>query len=869
MAERPILRLLNPRSAARQTGGPRNIPRPQGPSRRRQGIRFQPTFNRLAEALDTEDPTITLRQDPSGIAPERALVFITAGEIQNFSRAARSAGLEIIAEIDMEEVRELPQGFQPAAGRAELSPTLYATISTIEAFGQILALWRAHQRGGNAPRGSAPWWNLFDLLLELRPWGPEDRFPESVREAILERLPESDDEEANLEIEIVPTANSNKREAWRRETEQKVLQFGGSVIDRSSIDSDGFIYEAILARLTAGAIREMIDNSLDVNGLASLEGVQFILPQTIGQAGPNDPDADTVEYTDELERHTDGPIRAALFDGTPVAAHAALDGGIVIEDVHDLVRLSQVNQRHHATAMASLILRGDLRADGAPLANARVVSVPLLIDSDDEASSPANRLFVDLLYVALVHLFSGDEPAAPDVFVVNLSIGIYEMRFAGRLCALARLIDWWAAKEGVLFVISAGNIHDDLFLLNTNQFDFENADLGNRRATVQTALRESSYDRCLLAPSEALNGLTVGAISEDLAEEDPPPDVAGIVRIDADGDREPAVSSARGLGPFRAIKPDLLAAGGVQEVRVWQANEHSRLRVVESQRRGLYVAVPAGRGQVPTGRSRGTSCSAALTTRAILQCAESLTEDGGPFQGQELPREDLSLLTRALAVNSARWPDSAHSLYETELDRLGRNHHRRAKEEVARCYGHGPIDAELMIESPDGGVTLVGLGSVKKDQAEIFDLPLPESLAGERLPRSMRVTLAWFSPVEPSSARYRQASLEAVAADTDGDDDEDKDPGWYLQMKGQGPDDNMVKRGTVWSRRLVHNRLTAPAYDDGATIPIRVQCRDSGGSLDPDLEIRFAVAATLEIEAEIEFDVHQEVLNQIRVRLQQ
>jgi len=67
-----------------------------------------------------------------------------------------------------------------------------------------------------------------------------------------------------------------------------------------------------------------------------------------------------------------------------------------------------------------------------------------MVDSDRGAFSPENRLFVDVLHVALARLFTGEDALAPDVFVVNLSIGVPEMRFAGRISALARLAPWSA-----------------------------------------------------------------------------------------------------------------------------------------------------------------------------------------------------------------------------------------------------------------------------------------------------------------------------------------------------------------------------------------------------------------------------------------
>ena len=205
MSERPILRLLNSRPAARQTGSPRNIPGPRGPGRQQQGVRFQATFDRLSEALGSQNPSVELRNDPAGIAPERALVFVTACEIQNFARVARDVGMEVITELDLDNIDDFPDGFEPSGGGASLSPALYTTMPTIESFDRLLALWRAYNRNENAPHGAAPWWNLFDLLLELRPWGPEDRFPQSARTAVAERLPFDDGDEVSIEFEILNT----------------------------------------------------------------------------------------------------------------------------------------------------------------------------------------------------------------------------------------------------------------------------------------------------------------------------------------------------------------------------------------------------------------------------------------------------------------------------------------------------------------------------------------------------------------------------------------------------------------------------------------------------------------------------------------
>lgn len=170
-----------------------------------------------------------------------------------------------------------------------------------------------------------------------------------------------------------------------------------------------------------------------------------------------------------------------------------------------------------------------------------------------------------------------------------------------------------------------------------------------------------------------------------------------------------------------------------------------------------------------------------------------------------------------------------------------------------------------MQESPEAGVTMVGLGSIRKDGAQVFRMPVPPSLSGEKLPRSMRVTLAWFSPVNPSRAQYRLAALEAIAVN-DADEDDGR---WGFDMTPDGLDANIIRRGSVWSKRLKNRIQTIPEFGDDADIPIRVQCRDaSGGGLNQDEDILYAIAVTLQVEAEVQFDIHEEIEQMLRVRAQ-
>ena len=99
--------------------------------------------------------------------------------------------------------------------------------------------------------------------------------------------------------------------------------------------------------------------------------------------------------------------------------------------------------------------------------------------------------------------------------MINFSIGVRGSQFAGRISSLARLLDWWSSKAGVLFVVSAGNVQEDLLLLNSKYSKFVDLAISERQDLIRIAQRGQRYQRTLLSPSEALNVLTVGAASMD------------------------------------------------------------------------------------------------------------------------------------------------------------------------------------------------------------------------------------------------------------------------------------------------------------------------------------------------------------------
>ena len=171
MAEFPLLPIPTPVPDQRPPG-PRVVNDLNLPTRARQGERLQPVFQRLRNVFDGEHDPVTLREDPAGIAPERALVLEVAGAIDDFQDAARRiAGLEYLGdeETDFEPDTELRRTRQsegpgrPSARRqAGHRPALPRNARHAGARGTDATM-------GSAPGRGAPAARLRSLVRPVRP----------------------------------------------------------------------------------------------------------------------------------------------------------------------------------------------------------------------------------------------------------------------------------------------------------------------------------------------------------------------------------------------------------------------------------------------------------------------------------------------------------------------------------------------------------------------------------------------------------------------------------------------------------------------------------------------------------------------------
>ena len=857
MAEFPLLPIPAPEPDQRPPG-PRGGSKPLLPGRARQSERLQPVFRRLRSVFEEGRDPLTLVDDPAGIAPERALVLEIAGTIDEFHDAAgRITGLELLGDEEAEfeadsdfavpDTREgrrgEPRFDKPVGGR------LYLTIPDVQALRELVSLWDRYQAGEQAERGFGPWYDVFRQLYRLRPWGPADRIPENTISYLMEHLADRGGSRVRVEIELWSHRNVARQAQSGDRFDQALRSAGGEIVSQSSIPE--IAYEAVLADLPVEAIPPLIQRR-EVS-LAICDSIMFIRPQSTASfptevnaigAGPA-PTSPPAEHE---------PPIAALFDGVPVQRHRLLDQRLRLDDPDNLEAVSVESKRRHGTEMASLILHGDRNYGGQPSLTRPVYVRPILYAPNNESDERPGQdvLLIDTIYRAVLRMKIGDSEGAataPDVFIVNLSIGDRNRPFTGPMSPWARLLDYLAERFGILFVVSAGNVSDPLPVpAFSGTTDLEAAPKADRQKAILTALQAQRSHRTLLSPAEALNAITVGAWYEDAGGALNPSSIAYEPYVHGG----PNITSAMGLGHRKVVKPDIFMSGGRELFSIVSAGRGLSIRNVPTGRLyGLKAATPGGNLDWE-GLTAGTSAAAALASRAAHRLYDALLD---PTNGAILADADpmyYGVVVKALLVHRARWGDLG-TLLDGILDPTGRGNHVARRDNISRLLGYGPPAVEEAMNCAANRATLVGYGEVSANEsAVLYRVPLPPCLERVTKPRSILLTLAWFSPVNVRHRSYRRAKLEIK-------------PDRFVESIGVSrarlqPSDKSVPRGSLFHVR--YDGASAVLFIDDGYLQFRVYCREQGGPLDR--SIRYGLAVT--IEAGEGFPVYQEVRKRLGIQ---
>ncbi len=762
-------------------------------------------------------------------------------------------GLEWLGEVEEEDIPPDDDFFlegREGGTRREgsLRGRVFMVLTNQHALRQLLSMWEAWKNKQTLPWGLRKWGDLFTRLRDVRPWGVRDRLIETgVLNDWQERV-DHNEEVIPCEIELWYRHDPRRRRASAGRVVALVESLNGQALHEATVDE--IAYHAVLARLPISAVRTFLDEAGRDAELLQCEQIQFFRAsgQMAGIITDDTRSADTGTI-EEPAAEIREPV-VALLDGLPMQGHRRLAGRLVVDDPDGFESQYPAAQRRHGTAMASLILHGDLDAQEPAISRRLYVRPILRPDPRDWRQSqevvPDDVLVVDLIHRAVRRLFEseGGEPAAaPQISVINLSIGIRDRPFESAMSPLARLIDWLAWKYGLLFIVSAGN-HPHTIELSVPRALLAAVAPEDLQANVVRAVAADARNRRLLSPAEAMNVTTVGAAHQDSSRA---PSVPGAIDPYIDGGL-PSSISAQGMGYRRAIKPEILSPGGRVVLRESpQQSSNARLDAyLQSRPPGHRVAAPGSiAGDLGASwYTRGTSNAAALASRAAAMLYDVLDQLQSEPGGELVDTVPRAVWLKALLVHAASW-GAAGSVLEQIL-RTPQNS-RQFREYLTRLLGYGAIDVGRTQECAAHRVTALSGAFLQADQGHVHRFPLPPSLSGRRGLRRLLVTLAWLTPVNTTHQAWRRADLwfEPLS-----------DP---LKVTRKEADWQAARRGTVQHEVLEGER--AVVFVDGDNLEMRVNCRSDAGALED--AVPYALVTTLEVAEEIDVDIY----NEVRVRV--
>lgn len=853
---RPLLALGSPERSQRRRRKPSVPPRVVGPGTGRQGERISPQFRALVDAFDAERASVAVGRADS-IDPELVLVFDLAGSVQDFRNAvSRVSGLEFLSELVDADI-EADDDFHltDARGRIDgaVQHSLYLVMSNATAVTQLLNLfnqWRDEPQTQFA-YGLGRFKSAFQQLRAIRRWSPEDRVRDTgLLEAWRQHLELVGQSVSTLpaEIELWFRNEPAQRQLAEAQLRRLVESAGGTVVTRAVIEP--ISYHAILVDLPVQQVERVLRDGAASIELLNANEIMFASPYA-----PMSVLADDVEPEANVEivgvEEIQGQARIALLDGLPFESHDALKGRLAIDDPDGLSEIYPLASRNHGTAMASLIIHGDLSGDGTPLDRplyVRPILEPHPMGGRGEISL-SGRLLTDLLHSAIRRIVEGEgrhAAAAPSTRIVNLSIGAESRALVRRMSPLGRLIDWMSFEFNLLFVVSAGN-HLGIPLIipseaATNEVD---ARVAAARSSAQTAIM-----RGILPPGDAVNALTVGASHSDesgfVASSD------NIWDITEPG--APAHYGAVGPGVGRSIKPDVYNSGGRALYRRPVIDDSPQVTLELAQMRltgpGHLVAAPKLDGSTAGSvYTHGTSNAAALTTREASHVFEILEAGRDSIDDYSFPDSLYHpVLTKALLVHSSEW--GQHSAVLTQALGLSGRPLRR---DLTAVLGYGGLRPERVGRAATNRAVLIAGGSIGRDERHTFEVPLPISLHAKSEWHRFTVTLAYVVPTSGRLNQYRGARVffEKLDDATTG--------GTRIEVEWTA-----VRRGSV--QHEIVDGTQAMAIAQGDSIPIHVECMDKPFLLNRGESIRYGLVVSVETTVATSTTIHQEIRSQLQAR---
>lgn len=872
----PLLVFPHPRAVSPQParGFPRN--QPHFPGHSRQKRRLRPQLEVLQQ--DFACYKASMSDTALGIEPETTLVIEIVGTVDKFAQAIEKANLEWLGEWDREAI-EPDEDFydEDASGmrrRTSLKGQLFLSMANESGLRSLLKLWNLWRDKRGFPHGEKKWRLIFDQMQSIRRWGVKDSLIDTGMiqtwgESVSSDLP---NQAIFCQIELFFRKDAKRRKRTEQ-TLTRLLEESGGQIRSEFLEIPSIGLHAVKAQLSDDSVLNLLNKvdakktmsdgplSPDISTLSTplfkYHEIMYFRPTGQNLTTMTEESGVPAEFP---EGKPELSPTVAILDGVPNQMHDALKNRVVLDDRDGLSGQYPVGKRRHGTAMASLIIHGDTSGLTFPL-NREVYCRPIMqynekseIVGECDEYVPPDIFIEDRVERAVRQMLDrrdGNSPPAPDVKVINFSIGIRGRPFQWIPSPLAMLLDWLSWKYRVLFCVSAGN-YDDRFDLGVTYQEFSKLSEQDQVEHTLRIITKQLAERRLISPAESLNSVTVGALHVDESKNDGEPREQRFDLLPSNTLFSPI--SRFGLGFRRSVKPEVFFPAGRQ---FYEAQERIVCLSDDYSKPGQRTAwdSPVAGELSKTVYTRGTSNATALATRSAARIYDVLLTLQEEHKA-EMPENLAAVLIKTLLVHGAEQSDEVKSTLRPIL--ASRGDTGKLKELLSRFLGYGAVDVERVLSCTEQRATVIACGEIDARHMHEYQFPLPNGLSGRQLWRRMTVTLAWFSPINPKHRNYRMAKLDL-----------EPQGAWQetpLHLSERPNSDyHQVKRGTVQHEILEGEKMIAP-YEQGDHLELRVLCKaDATETLED--SIPYGLAVTLEVAEGVNVPIYSQIRDEIRLQV--
>lgn len=598
-------------------------------------------------------------------------------------------------------------------------------------------------------------------------------------------------------------------------------------------------YHSLLVELPRECIEKIV--AKEEVKLVNADQIMFFRPT--GQIVENYGENVQGNHAPEAKSPQNAESIIAFFDGLPQENHPYLKNYLTVDDPDNYTQNYLVSARQHGTAMASLIVHGDLN-DNKFSSTRKIYVRPIMKPELDFHGNPIevvpnDILLVDKIHTAVRRLFEPSLGAvAPHTKNINLSIGDKSRVYMKAISPLARLLDWLSYKYNLLFIVSAGN-HSLSLDIGESFESFAQKSLNERSHKILNIVNQQSRINRLLSPAESINALTIGAAFADHAVLN-----ENSIFISPCVEGAPHPVSAVGKGVNKTIKPDLIYFGGRNTVQKSYTNPNeAKWRFPATREPGILSAAPFSAGDKIETYSYGTSDATALISHEATYCYDIL--EALVSNGYNINTDYFALLLKAMLTHGAIWDENILNLYTPIIG--------SDKSDVVHKYlGYGCPDIRSACECSSKKAILLGFGELNDGAADVYKLPLPFDFAKNKLERRLTLTLASFSSVVSNRQKYRASQVWATLENTKSH--------WHRK----NADWQAVMRGTL-QHEIFENDQTE-IWGESDSLNIRVNCRNDA---DPKnvLPTKYALMVSFEIKDTVEYDVYEKIAERVRPKV--